>query len=340
MKLSSPGSERVLSVRDAVKHFTTASGVFRRSVESIRAVDGISFDVAERETVGLVGESGCGKSTLARLIVRLETTDSGVATLAGEDLFSASGNTLRRLRRGVQMVFQDPYSSLNPRVTIGESIIRAWSINPDVLPRAQWTDRAIELLGLVGLPAARITAYPHELSGGQRQRVAVARAMALNPKLVVCDEPVSALDVSVQAQVLELLSDLQERRSISYLFISHDLGVVRRVAHRVLVMYLGRIVESGPVAEVFSLPAHPYTEALIAAVPSMDPAKGDLETRVLLQGDPPNPARPPSGCRFRTRCPKAQSVCAEIQPALAPVGDGGVEVACHFPALHGRAGTA
>ncbi len=335
--MPSPQSpEVVLSVEGAVKHFPITKGLMRRQVGAVRAVDDVSFAIGRQETVGLVGESGCGKSTLARLIIRLDTADRGRAQFEGSDLFAASGGTLRRLRRGVQMVFQDPYSSLNPRTTVGEAIIRAWETNPDVLPRAEWRDRAIELLTLVGLSAQRFDAYPHQLSGGQRQRVAVARALALNPRLIVCDEPVSALDVSVQAQVLDLLGSLQEQRGVSYLFISHDLGVVRRVAHRVLVMYLGRIVESGSVEDVFERPSHPYTEALLAAVPSIEASRRGLETRALLQGDPPNPANPPSGCRFRTRCPRAQAICAAQEPQLVPIGDSGATVACHLPTLHGR----
>lgn len=330
---SSP-REPLLSVRKAVKHFPIYKGVMlRRAIGAVRAVDGVSLDVGAGETLGLVGESGCGKSTLARLIVRLEDADAGQALFRGNDVFALDRSKLGPYRRGVQMVFQDPYSSLNPRITAGESIIRAWRINPGVVPRNQWRRRAGELLGLVGLAADRLDWYPHQLSGGQRQRVAVARAISLNPKLVLCDEPVSALDVSVQAQVLDLLTTLQRDLGISYLFISHDLSVVRRFAHRVAVMYLGKIVEEGSSADIFSRPAHPYTEALLAAIPVADPARRSLETRALLQGDPPNPANPPSGCRFRTRCPKAQDICARVEPQLEPIGAAIHRVACHFPSL-------
>ncbi|HEY4200436.1 MAG TPA: ABC transporter ATP-binding protein [Devosiaceae bacterium] len=324
----------ILSLQQASKHFGIMRGVIkRRQVGAVQAVDGVSLDIGRNETVGLVGESGCGKSTLARLIMRLETPSAGHAYFHGSDIFGLEGPALKDYRQGVQMVFQDPYSSLNPRVTIGRSIMRAWESNPGKLPKSQWRERARELLQQVGLGADRIDWYPHQLSGGQRQRVAIARALALEPQLVVCDEPVSALDVSIQAQILALLDRLQKQFNISYLFISHDLDVVHRIAHRVVVMYLGRIVESGTAADVFDKPAHPYTEALLAAVPQTDPAKRSLARRRLLQGDPPNPANPPSGCRFRTRCPKAQQVCSEMDPMLTGVGGTNHMAACHFPNL-------
>jgi oligopeptide/dipeptide ABC transporter ATP-binding protein len=322
----------LLSIRNAVKHFPVLTGaVLRRVTGAVRAVDDVSLDIGAGETVGLVGESGCGKSTLARLIVRLEEPDAGEAIFDGVNVFALPRRELGRYRRGVQMVFQDPYSSLNPRITIGEAIMRAWRINPEVTPAAQWRERCAELLTLVGLGADRMAWYPHQLSGGQRQRVAIARALAMDPRLVICDEPLSALDVSIQAQVLALLEDLQARLGVAYLFISHDLGVVRRISRRVVVMYLGRVVETGPAEEVMSRPAHPYTTALLAAAPVADPDRRTLETRTLLQGDPPNPANPPSGCRFRTRCPKAQGLCARQEPQLESVASSDRRAACHFP---------
>jgi oligopeptide transport system ATP-binding protein len=324
----------ILSLRNVVKHFGLAGrSVLGKPRGALQAVDGVSLEVGAGETLGLVGESGCGKSTLARLITRLEEPTSGEAYFGGRNIFALSRAELSEYRRGVQMVFQDPYSSLNPRVTIGRTIMRAWESNPGILPRSRWKERAGELLELVGLPADRAGWYPHQLSGGQRQRVAVARALALNPRLVVCDEPVSALDVSIQAQVLALLDDLQKRLGVSYLFISHDLDVVKRIAHRVAVMYLGRIVEEGPAREVFEHPAHPYTQILIASVPVADPDRPRLD-RPVIQGDPPSPTAPPSGCRFRTRCPRAQQVCSEIDPPLTMVA-GAHTAACHFPTIDG-----
>jgi len=296
----------------------------------VRAVDGVSFSVGMSETVALVGESGCGKSTLGRLVMRFEQPTAGSARFRGADIFRLRGPDLARYRRGVQMVFQDPNTSLNPRLTIGRSIRRAFECNRDMLPRAQWRERTVELLETVGLGADRADFYPHQLSGGQRQRVAIARALALQPQLVVCDEPVSALDVSIQAQVLALLHQLQLRLGVSYLFISHDLDVVRRISHRVLVMYLGRIVESGAVDDIFARPAHPYTRALLAAVPKADPKARSLLNRALLQGDPPSPHDPPSGCRFRTRCPIAQEICSQVDPQLEAVGHPQHQAACLF----------
>lgn len=324
------GGAPVLEVRDACKAY---GGIRRWGIaqRSVRAVDGVSLDVGRAETVGLVGESGCGKSTLARLLVRLEKADAGEAMLGGVNIFTLRRAELAEYRKRIQMVFQDTHSSLNPRITVGESVIRAWRVHPGMYPPPQYRERAERLFELVGLDPARVDAYPHQLSGGQRQRVGIARALALGPDVVICDEAVSALDVSVQAQVLALLSDLQQRLGVSYLFISHDLAVVRRISSRVVVMYLGRVMETGPVGEVFERPAHPYTTALLSAAPSIDARKRDLESRTLLQGDPPNPANPPSGCRFRTRCPKAQQVCAEEAPLLRQVGEGGRLAACHFP---------
>jgi oligopeptide transport system ATP-binding protein len=311
----------IVELKDVHKHFGPAP---------LRAVDGVSFSLAEGETVGLVGESGCGKSTLGRMIVRLDEPTSGEICFDGASLDRTDTKAMRRFRRSVQMVFQDPYSSLNPRLTIGQSINRAWEINPGIVDRADRPARTAQLLEQVGLLPDRASWYPHQLSGGQRQRVAIARALALAPRLIVCDEPVSALDVSVQAQVLKLLRSVQAVSNVSYLFVSHDLGIVESFAQRTLVMYLGRIIECGPSKALFRAPAHPYTSALVAAVPSVHRSQAELEERRLLEGDPPSPLAPPSGCRFRTRCPQAQPICAEVDPSLSTNGDAR-SVACHFP---------
>lgn len=335
--------EILLQADGLMRHFGTATGVFsHRMPGAVRAVDGVNLTVRAGETVALVGESGCGKSTLARLLVRLDRPDAGTVTFEGQDVTQAEGTALRAYRRKVQMVFQDPYMSLNPRETIGQAIINAWEINRGVVPKGQHREQCIELLDLVGIRADRIDSYPHQLSGGQRQRIAIARAIALNPALVVCDEPVSALDVSVQAQVLDLLEHLQQRLNIAYLFISHDLAVVEEIADRVVVMYLGRVVETGPVEQVYTRPQHPYTAALLAAAPVADPRNRTLESKQLLQGDPPSPSNIPSGCRFRTRCPRSQNLCAAVDPALERRSMDAHFAACHFP-LQGaevREGTA
>jgi oligopeptide transport system ATP-binding protein len=320
----------LLRAENIEKRFPVRTGLLRRNSGEVRAVDGVSFTIGAGETVGLVGESGCGKTTLARVLLRLEEAQAGAMIFDGEDALALEGEGLRRYRRGVQMIFQDPLSSLNPLISAEAAIIRAWNIHADKAPRAERRERARALLEMVGLNRAQAQRFPHQLSGGQRQRVAIARALALSPRLVVCDEPVSALDVSIQAQVLALLQDLQDRLKVAYLFISHDLAVVRRISRRVLVMYLGRIVESGPASDVFERPAHPYTEALLAAIPGSEAGRRTLETRRLLQGDPPNPASPPSGCRFRTRCPRAAPLCAQTEPLLATVSEQHA-AACHFP---------
>ena len=325
-------NEPLLSLRGLYKHFPVTKGLLgNRNVGAIQAVDGVSLEIGRNETVGLVGESGCGKSTLARLIMRLESPSGGQALYGEKEIFSLEGDDLRAYRQNVQMVFQDPYSSLNPRITIGRSIMRAWESNPGTLPRAERRGKASDLLQRVGIAPDRVDWYPHQLSGGQRQRVAIARALALNPQLVVCDEPVSALDVSIQAQILALLARLQNELGISYLFISHDLEVVERISHRVVVMYLGRIVESGSVEDIFRRPAHPYTAALLAASPRLRRDGRSTRAGGLLQGDPPNPAAPPAGCRFRTRCPRAQDICSKVDPALSQMDSGIHSAACHFP---------
>jgi peptide/nickel transport system ATP-binding protein len=316
-----------LTVRDLTKHFPVKGGLFRGGRGVVRAVDRVSFDIREGETLGIVGESGCGKSTTARLLVRLIVPDHGEVTFDGAVV--GRRIALRELRRQVQMVFQDSYASLNPRLSAAASIAYGPSVHG--LARAAARERAHDLLRAVGLdPGLFANRYPHELSGGQRQRVNIARALALEPRLVILDEAVSALDRSIGAQVLNLLAELKERFSLTYAFISHDLNVVRHVSDRVLVMYLGKVVEIGDVETLYRDPQHPYTRALFSAMPSMDPARRTREAP--LSGDPPNPIDPPSGCQFRTRCPMAFDRCAREAPTLAPLGDGGHAVACHLVA--------
>ena len=322
----------LLQVRNLVKHFPVLRGALGWAArKSVRAVDGVSFDVARGETFGLVGESGCGKSTLGKVIVRLEAATSGVIRFEGNDLMALRGAPLRRARRDVQMIFQDPYASLDPRMTVGEILAEPFAIH-GLARGAERTRRIRALLESVGLTAAQAGRYPHEFSGGQRQRVAVARALALNPKLIVCDEPVSALDVSIQSQVINLLAQLQKELGLSYVFIAHGLAVVKHISDRIGVMYLGKLVEVAPSRALFARPAHPYTQALIAAIPVPNPrARRD---RQVLEGDVPSPIDPPPGCRFHTRCPFAATVgekCRTVEPSLRSIGDGHA-VACH---LHG-----
>ncbi len=315
----------LLDVQGLVKHFPIKSGLLNRQTATVRAVDGVSFAIAAGETLGVVGESGCGKSTTARLIMHLITHDAGNIAFDGKTVGSQHMQ-LKELRRQMQMVFQDSYASLNPRLTIEESI----AFGPQVhgLGSAEARARARDLLARVGLnPAQFIRRYPHELSGGQRQRVNIARALALEPKLVILDESVSALDKSVQAQVLNLLADLKQEFRLTYMFISHDLNVVQYISDRVMVMYLGRVAEIGPVDEIYSNPRHPYTRALLSAMPSVDP--DDRTEAPPLSGDPPNPINPPSGCRFRTRCEHAEAVCEQKEPALETIGTGH-SAACHM----------
>jgi peptide/nickel transport system ATP-binding protein len=301
----------LLEVRDLCKHFPLRGGVLQRTRAWVRAVDGVSFDVAPGETLGIVGESGCGKSTLARLLLRLIEPDAGTVRFNGEDVLAASPARMKRLRRDMQLVFQDPYASLNPRLTIEDTV--AFSLLVHGTPRAEAAERARALLGRVGLdPRLHGRRYAHELSGGQRQRVNIARALVLDPRLLVLDEPVSALDKSVQAQVLNLLQGLKAERALTYVFISHDLNVIEYVSDRVLVMYLGEVVETGTAEALAQSPKHPYTQALFASAPSMDP-QHRME-RLPISGDPPNPIDPPSGCRFRTRCAFAMPRCAEATP--------------------------
>jgi len=301
--------------------------LFSRARE-VKAVNDVSFDIGRGETLGLVGESGSGKSTTGRALLRLVPVDSGTLEVDGSDLGSTHGRELRRLRRQMQMVFQDPYSSLDPSATVGSSIAEPLRVHDGLSARQSWP-RVQELLEQVGLRPSHATRYPYEFSGGQRQRVAIARALALKPQLIVCDEAVSALDVSTQNQVINLLEDLRDELGLSYLFIAHDLAIVRHIAHRVAVMYLGRIVESGPAERVYNHPAHPYTQALLSAIPMPDPSKRHRADRIVLRGDLPDPASPPPGCPFQTRCAYAMDVCREVMPDSTPVAGGG-EVACHL----------
>ncbi|EKP95778.1 ABC transporter ATP-binding protein [Thermaerobacter subterraneus] len=313
----------ILEVRDVKKYFPTG-----RRRPPVKAVDGVSFHVYPGETVGLVGESGCGKSTLARLIVRLLTPSSGTIRFDGQDVVAAGGSQLRRLRRDLQMVFQDPYSSLNPRLTVREIVGEPLLVHG--VARGRQMERQVEeLLEAVGLRPEHARRYPHEFSGGQRQRIVIARALALKPRLVVCDEPVSALDVSVQAQILNLLQDLQDRFGLTYIFIAHDLAVVQNISDRIGVMYLGRLVELARADELFERPLHPYTRALISAVPVPDPEAAARRERIVLRGEVPSPARPPAGCRFHTRCPLAVDRCRTEVPEWREVGPGHW-VACHL----------
>ena len=348
--------EPLLRVENLVKHFPLTQGiVFRRQIGAVKAVDGVSFELHRGETLGVVGESGCGKSTLAKTLIRLEQPTSGHAYFKGEDIATLSKSRMRALRRDIQIIFQDPYASLNPRMTVGDIITEAWDIHyklakreeraasgPDepqgrqgkmtgaVVEKKDRVELARNLLERVGLPGDAINRYPHQFSGGQRQRIGIARALTLNPDIIICDEPVSALDVSVQAQVMNLLEEIQEEFGLAYIFVAHDLSVVRHISDRVAVMYLGWIVELGDETQIYETPTHPYTQALLSAVPIPDPSKRERPGKIVLTGDVPSPANPPSGCRFRTRCWKAEDICAEEVPELVDRFGHGHPSRCHF----------
>ncbi len=330
MSATATNGTPLIQVRDLVKHFPITRGVIiQHKVGAVKAVDGVSFDVISGETLGLVGETGCGKSTTARLIVRLLDPTSGQVLFEGEDIAERKGDGLKALHREMQMVFQDPYSSLNPRKRVGSIIAEPFVIHGMLKDPGARKKRVQELMDRVGLNPEHYNRFPHEFSGGQRQRIGVARAIALEPKVLVADEPVSALDVSIQAQVLNLLQALQREMGLTLIFIAHDLSVVRHMCDRVAVMYLGKIVEIGPSDPLYGFPRHPYTGALLSAVPVPDPTGGHRE-RALLSGDVPSPANPPQACRFHTRCPKARDLCSQEEPLLESKGSGTV-VACHYP---------
>ncbi|MEV6593364.1 ABC transporter ATP-binding protein [Streptomyces acidicola] len=330
--------EPILEVSGLVKYYPLTRGVLlRKQVGAVRAVDGVDFTLARGETLGIVGESGCGKSTLARLVVNLERPTAGTITYRGEDLTRLSARALKAVRRNIQMVFQDPYTSLNPRMTVGDIVGEPYEIHPEAAPKGDRRRRVRELLDVVGLNPEHINRYPHQFSGGQRQRIGIARGLALRPEIIVADEPVSALDVSVQAQVVNLMERLQGEFGLSYVVIAHDLSIVRHISDRVAVMYLGRIVETGRDTEIYDHPTHPYTQALLSAVPVPDPGAREHRERIILSGDVPSPTAVPSGCRFRPRCWKARERCETEMPPLAvpagfryAAGPAAHDSACHF----------
>ena len=319
---------KLLEVTSLTKHFPVRHGVFSRGTEFVSAVDDVSFSVEQGKTLGLVGESGCGKSTTGRCVIRLTEPTSGSIKFEGREVTGLHGSDLKAFRREAQIIFQDPYASLNPRMTIGEIVSEPLLIH-SIGSGSDRTRKSKDLLDLVGLNPEHINRYPHEFSGGQRQRIGIARALALDPKLIVCDEPVSALDVSIQAQVLNLLDRLQDELNLTYLFIAHDLSVVQHISDEVAVMYLGKIVEVGDWRELYASPHHPYTQSLLSAVPVPDPDVQHSRDRIILPGDPPSPISPPSGCRFHTRCPIAKDICSRTEPKLLQVSPGHM-AACHF----------
>lgn len=318
--------EELLKVENLTKHFPIKKGLFSKTVGAVKAVDGVSFSVREGETFGLVGESGCGKSTTGRMILRLMEPTDGQVIYKGENIQLLAKDRMQKLRREMQIIFQDPYSSLDPRFTIAKTIGEVLDIH-QINSGKERTDRIVQLLEAVGLGAQHLNRYPHEFSGGQRQRIGIARALALHPSLVVCDEPVSALDVSVQAQIVNLMQDLQKERKLTYLFISHDLSVVHHMCDRIAVMYIGKIVETADKKTLFERPAHPYTQALLSAIPVADPV--ETRQRIVLEGDIPSPANPPTGCRFHTRCSYVTEVCKTVEPPLKEISKGH-HVACHL----------
>lgn len=323
---SKPTTEKLVEVKGLRKHFPLTGGILKRTIGQVKAVDDISFDIFKGETLGIVGESGSGKSTLGRTLLRLLNPTEGQILFQGDDISHISNSKMRKYRRDMQMVFQDPYASLNQRMSIGELIVEPMYVH-DLHTSRERKLRAMKLLETVGLPAEAMTKYPHEFSGGQRQRIGIARALAINPQLIIADEPVSALDVSVQSQVLNLMSDLQDEFNLTYLFIAHDLSVVKHISDRVGVMYLGKLMEIALKKDLYANPMHPYTQALLSAVPVADP-KAKKE-RIILQGDLPSPSNPPSGCVFRTRCPEAHERCKVDIPAMTHRGNGHY-VACHL----------
>lgn len=319
-------SQELLRVEELTKHFPIKKGFFSKTVGAVKAVDGVSFSIREGETFGLVGESGCGKSTTGRMILRLIEPSAGQVIFKGETIHHLAKDRMQQLRRQMQIIFQDPYSSLDPRCTIAKTIGEVLDIHNVFQGRAR-ADRIVQLLEAVGLGPQHMNRYPHEFSGGQRQRIGIARALALQPSLIVCDEPVSALDVSVQAQIINLMQDLQKEQKLTYLFISHDLGVVHHICDRIAVMYLGKIVETADKKTLFEQPFHPYTQALLSAIPVPNP--GEAAQRIILEGDIPSPANPPTGCRFHTRCPHVTEVCKIVEPPLKEITKGHL-VACHL----------
>ena len=329
LKRAWTSADPLLSVRGLKKWFPVSSGVLQRTTAHVRAVDGVDLEIKKGETLGLVGESGCGKSTLGRTVIRLLDPTAGTITFKGEDIARKHGGALRSLRREMTMIFQDPYASLDPRQTVGDIVGEPLDIHRLATGRAR-EDRIRELLNIVGLNPGFIKRYPHEFSGGQRQRIGIARALAVEPSFIVCDEPISALDVSIQAQIINLLERLQSEFDLTYLFIAHDLSVVKHISDRIAVMYLGKIVEVSPGGELYRRPRHPYTGSLLSAIPIPDPVIERRRERVILQGDVASPVNPPSGCRFRTRCPRARPQCAEEEPPLESFGLEH-QAACFYP---------